>query len=295
MSYITEIQVSISSADESHYEASGFTKINMNLNTGAGGNNIFLWVKKGQRGQAITRVQVTFNENMEVALKKASYTKIEKNLNEGTTGGPIYMWFSRATGEYDVPVIDFNVTKSANSEANLLTAGGVWEEVSCNLNLGNGGEYVYAWMKREQPIFICDVNASNGYDSDQQLLSDGFTRVDVNTNMEATGGDEVFIWYRKTTDFSKSLSDLSISTNPQQEKEANDDGFEKVDVDLNENTSGGAVYLWSKKETGVKSVRALVLLQNMTGVATYQRYGVKVIKRNLNEGNRGAKIYLCHV
>lgn len=295
MSYIIDLNVSINGQEEQDLQKAGFTKINVNLNSGAGGNNTYLWYKKGDEARTVTRVQVSFNEEMERVLKKASYTKIEKNLNEGTTGVPIYMWFSRTKGDYDVPIVDINVTKSAESEAALLTAGGVWEEVSCNLNLGTGDDYVYAWLKRKEPIYICDVTATYGYDSDYQLFTDGYTRVDVNTNMGAAGGAEVFVWYRKTTDFSKSLSDLTISTGPLQYEEAEDEGFEVVKVNLNENTSGSEVYLWYKMEKGVKSVRTMVLLTNKKAVATYQRFGITVVKRNLNEGNRGDTVFLCYI
>lgn len=267
----------------------------MNLNSGAGGNNIYLWYKIGDKTNAVTRVQVSFNEKMEIGLQRDGFTKIKRNLNAGTDGGHIFMWISRTTRpEYDVPIVDVKVTTSAMEEAKLLTTEKDLEKVTCDLNLGAGGDYVYAWLKREQPIYIRNVTATSDYSTDYQLLSTGYTRVDVNTNMGTTGA-ESFIWYRKTTDFNKSLSALTISTSAQQEEDTEDDGFEKVKVNLNENTGGVPVYLWYKEKAGAKSIHAMVLLTNKNAVDIYQSSGINVIKRNLNEQNPGDIIFLCYV
>lgn len=296
MSFITDLDVSINIKDEQDLRERGFTKIDVNLNSGAGGNMIYLWYKKGDETSAVTRVQVSFNEKMGQGLERAGYTKIERNLNAGTTGSEIFMWFSKTKGgDYDVPVVDVNVTTSPESEAKLLTTGGVWEGVTCDLNLGAEGDYVYAWLKRNQATYICDVTATIGYEYDVQWFSTGYTRVDVNTNMGATGGAEPFVWYQKTIDATKSLSNLNISTNPAEEKQAEDDGFEKVKVNLNENTGGSSVYLWYKKETGAKIIHAMGILTNMKAADVYLRSDIKVIKRNLNNGNRGATMNLYYV
>lgn len=293
--YITALEVSTNYEEEQTLEKNGFTKINVNLNEGTqAANNVFLWFQKGDK-LPVTRVQVSFSQEMEVGLEKSQFIKIPKDLNTGTTGEPLYMWYSRTTGSHDVPIVDVNVTVSASSEANRLTARGVWEEVSCNLNLGNGGNFVYAWVKRDKPIYICDITATNTYDQDRNLLSSGYTRVDVNTNLGADGGAEVFIWYRKTTDETNSLSDLNISINQTQYAEIQGESFEVVNINLNENTSGSAVYLWYKKEADLGKVRGMVLLLNKNAVKTYKDAGIKVIERNLNTGNRGEMIYMCYV
>ncbi|XP_055013371.1 uncharacterized protein LOC129410095 [Boleophthalmus pectinirostris] len=290
---ITALDVSTNTEEEKELQAKGFHKIPTNLNEGIpGADNIYLWYQKGDQ-PAVTRVQVTFNKEMEVGLK--DYVKIEKNLNSGTTGVPIYMWYSRAAGTYDVPIVDVTVTAQASSEANYLTARGVWEQVTCNLNLEAGGNYVYAWLKRQKPIYICNVTATNTYDRDVTLFNNGYTRVDVNTNLRAEGGTEVFIWYRKTTDEESSLSALNISTNDKEYEDMQKAGFKLVDVNLNENTSGDRVYLWRKTEPDLDKVRGLVLLLNMNAVDSYKAAGINVIERSLNTGNRGATIYMCHV
>ncbi|KAK7899298.1 hypothetical protein WMY93_020151 [Mugilogobius chulae] len=280
------------SQEEDVLKTQGFTQINVNLNEGTGAaNKNFLWYKKGEKALAITRVQVTYNRQMESSMKE--FTMIDKNINTGTSGGPLYMWFSKAVGEFDIPIMDVAVTTETQDEVSHLTARGMWENVDCNLNLGAGGNYVYAWMKRENPFYICDVTATTTYDNHQELFSKGFTRVDISTNLGALGQD-VFIWYRKTSDSGKGLSALNISTNPEQYEELKRQGYHVVDVNLNENT-GPSVYLWYNSVPGQRKVQGLFLLLDWRSADTYKKSGINVIERNLNTGKQGDTIYLCDV
>ncbi|KAK7899300.1 hypothetical protein WMY93_020153 [Mugilogobius chulae] len=292
--YITDLAVSTCFQEEEGLKRTGFTKVKGNLNEGTGaGNSNFLWYKKGEKARAITRVQVTYKDEMETSME--TFTKIEQNINTGTTGNPIYMWFSRAVGEFDIPIVDVVVTTKTQDEVSLLTTRSVWEKVGCNLNLGAGGNYVYAWMKREKSFYICDVTATKTYDHDQELFSTGYTRVDVSTNLGSLGQVDVFIWYRKTSDQGRALSALNISTTDDQYGGLQRQGYQVVDTNLNENTGGSPVYLWYKSVPGQGTVQGLILLLDWRSVELFEQAGINVIRKNLNAGNDGSMIYLCDV
>ncbi|XP_042246769.1 uncharacterized protein LOC121882519 [Thunnus maccoyii] len=292
--YITHLDVSLNVTEEQELKAQGFKIINDDLNKGALGKYIYIWYKKEDGAPPITRIQVTFNDDMAVGLRAAEYTKIDKDLNAGAAGDHIYLWYFRGGTEYDIPIVDIYVTTDAKDEGRKLKSG--WERLACDLNRGNAGNYIHAWVKRERQTYICDVTATDSYKSDMKLFEDGYIRVDEDTNKGALG-EYVFIWYRQTTDSRRALSDLQISTNDCQHQELQDQNYNKVVrcskyVNLNEGTIGHEVYLWYKQEES-KPIKAITILVNPAAVEWYMQAGVKVIQRDLNTGNLGKTEYLC--
>eukprot|EP00064_Thunnus_orientalis_P022124 superscaffoldBa00007192_g22308 len=288
--YMTHLDVSLSVTEEQNLQAQGYRKINVDLNKGALGKYIYIWYRKEDGAPPITRLQVTFNNDMAVGLRAAGYTPINKNLSAGAAGDHIYLWYFRGQTEYDIPIVDLEVTTDAKDEGWKFKSG--WERLACDLNCGNAGNYIHAWVQRERQTYICDVTATNSYESDMKLFKDGYTRVDEDTNKGALG-EYVFIWYRKTTDPERALSDLQISTNDCQYQELQQKNYEQVSVDLNEGTIGDEVYLWYK-QGGIKPIKAITVLVNPAAVQWYKQAFVNVIKRNLNSGNGGKTEYLCY-
>ncbi|XP_044185529.1 uncharacterized protein LOC122965486 isoform X1 [Thunnus albacares] len=293
--YITHLAVSLNEAEEQELKAQGFKMIYDDLNKGALGKYINICYKKEDGAPPITRIQVTFNDDMAVGLRAAEYTKIDKDLNAGAAGDHIYLWYFRGGTEYDIPIVDIEVTTDAKDEGRKLKSG--WERLACDLNRGNAGNYIHAWVKRARQTYICDVTATDSYTSDMKLFEDGYIRVDEDTNKGAFG-EYVFIWYRQTTDPERALSDLQISTNDCQHQELQEQNYNKVVrcwkfVNLNKGTIGDEVHLWYKKEES-KPIKAITILVNPAAVEWYTQAGVKVIKRDLNTGNGGKTVYLCY-
>ncbi|XP_044185531.1 uncharacterized protein LOC122965486 isoform X3 [Thunnus albacares] len=287
MAYITHLDVSLNTDEEQNLQVQGYLKINVNLNKGAGGNNIYIWYSKEHEAPSITRLQVTFNNDMAVGLIKAGYTKINKDLNAGAAGDHIYLWYFRGQTEYDTPIVDIDVTTDAESGGRKFRFG--WERLACDLNRCVCGNWIYAWVKREKQTYICDVTATDSYGSDADLLQAGYIRVDEDTNKGA-GGAFVFIWYRQTTDPKRALKALQISTTNTQYQQLQQQNYTSVSVNLNEGTGGHPVYLWFKQE-GSRPIKAITILVNLAAVEVYVKAGVKVIKRDLNGGKT---VYLCY-
>ncbi|KAF3695243.1 hypothetical protein EXN66_Car010919 [Channa argus] len=286
--YITQLQVSLNEDEENNLRKQGFIKISGDLNKGVGGKFIYLWYKKGQ-GAPITRIQFTFNDEMSQGLKAAGYQKIDRDLNSGAGGDFIFLWLYRGSSKYDVPIVDLQVSTEATEEAPKFNLG--FERLACDLNRKAEGNWIYLWVKREKPTYICDVTATDNYASDAMNFQNAFIRVDEDTNRGA-GGASVFIWYRVTTDPQQGLKDLKVSTSDEEYQGFKNQQYQSVNVNLNTGTGGSPVYLWYKKADC--SIRSLSLITNMGAVELYDTSGVQVIKKNLNSGNKGATEYLCY-
>lgn len=187
--------------------------------------------------------------------------------------------------------MNLQVTRDAKEEPALLQDG--WERLGCDLNRNAGGNFIYLWVKREKPSYICEITASVDFFSDKCLFELGYTRVDEDTNRGA-GGNYVFLWYRRTTDKRKALTALNISTSLQEEAKLQAEGFKKISVNLNKGTSGGDVYAWHKKEGCESQIQAMVLLTNNKAWNEYQKAGISFVEKNLNYGNNGWIIYLAY-
>ncbi|XP_051266037.1 uncharacterized protein LOC127368849 isoform X3 [Dicentrarchus labrax] len=275
--YITHLELSLDAAEEPTFRSKGFQKNNVDLNNGAGGKSIHLWYKKESGAEPITRIQCAFNRKMEDGLIDAGYQKVVDWF---------ILWYFQGQTEYDIPIVDIDVTTDDDSAARKFTLG--WERLS--LDLGLFGTRFHFWLKREKPTYICDVSATETNTSDGRYFKEGFIRIDDDINKSA-GGSDVFTWYRQTTDPQRALSDLNVSTNDLEYQVLQRQNYHRVSVNLNEGTGGNQVYLWYKKQAGNDRIKGLLLIPDV--VEGYRKAGVIVIERNLNAGNKGPTEYLC--
>ncbi|ROL27956.1 hypothetical protein DPX16_11086, partial [Anabarilius grahami] len=242
---ITKLGVSTTKDDEEILGAQGYQLLNADLNEGTGKNRVFLWYKKECGLRPVTRIQFSFLREMKDGLVDAGYELVNKDLNAGVGGDHIFLWYFYGNTEFDLPIVNIEVSKDAKEEPALLKDG--WERLGCDLNRGAGGNYIYLWVKREKPSYICEITATTDFKSDKQKFDLGFTRVDENTNRGA-GGNSIYLWYRRTTDKSKALTALNVSTDFQENVRLQNEGFKKVSVNLNAGTTGNDVYAWYLNE-----------------------------------------------
>ena len=88
---ISEITV-ISGGSASIPPPDGYTKINMDLNAGAGGAFIYVCYKKGV-GAPVTGLFVTRNSQQPPA--EPVFTRINVDLNQGAGGDFIWLWYTK--------------------------------------------------------------------------------------------------------------------------------------------------------------------------------------------------------
>ncbi|XP_068564879.1 uncharacterized protein [Cebidichthys violaceus] len=286
--YISHLDLHNDDADEQKLQSEGFMKINVDLNKEAGGKATYLWYKKGSCPAPITRIQLTFNVQMSVGLIKAGYTKVHKPVNHAEGVDPIYLWFYQGSTEYDTPIVAIDVTSEAEKEAQKFRHG--WEKLACDLNRNAGGDWVYIWVKRENPTYICDVAVTDSFTSDEMYFCDSYIRVDEDAH-RGTGSDNVFIWYRLTTNWEHALSDLKVSTTESEFQALQGQNYQPLGFNFNQWT--GSIYLWYKRERSSSPIKTITLLLNIAAVPVYIKAGVTVIEKNLNTGNKGRTEYLC--
>ncbi|KAK9963853.1 hypothetical protein ABG768_007014 [Culter alburnus] len=288
---ITKLDVSTSQEEEQILGAQGYHLINVNLNEGARGNQVLLWFKKESGNRPVTRIEFSFIDRMKSGLADAGYEVVNRDLNAGVAGDYIFLWYFYGSTEYDIPIVDLTVSKDANEEPVLLKDG--WEKLGCDLNRNAGGNFIYLWVKREKTSYIQEIAATVDFSSDKHMFELGFTRVCEDTNRGAGGQNYVFLWYRRTTDKKKALTALDVSTSLQEESKLQKEGYKKLSVDLNKGTGGNVVYLWYKTE-GDQSIQAMALLINSKAYSEYKKAGINFIEKNLNEGNKGWKMYMAY-
>ncbi|CAN9510742.1 unnamed protein product [Ophioblennius macclurei] len=270
---ITQIAVSLNKTEESQLRAQSFRKDEVNLNKGAGGNEVHLWYKDESSGQAITRIQFSYTDDMAKGLSDAGYRKIDKDLNAGTSGVSVYLWYYKGTTDADVAIKDLHVSTDALDEAQRVRFG--WERLTCDLNQDAGGKWVYLFVARESPVYIQDVTATSTWTSDVDLLERGYTRLDENTNKFVRDG-RVYIWYLKTTDEQKAIRDLQVSTSDDEYNNIQQQGFNVVNVDLNKGTGRNQVFLWYRKD-GNGPIRGIGMITDRA-VKPYQEVGAHVME-----------------
>lgn len=288
---ITKLSVSTTKDDEEILGAQGYQLLNADLNKGTGKNRVFLWYKRECGMRPVTRIQFSFSSEMKAGLVNAGYELVNKDLNAGVGGDHIFLWYFYGNTEFDIPIVNIEVSKDAKEEPALLQDG--WERLGCDLNRGAGGNYIYLWVKREKPSYISEITATADFNSDKQKFDLGFTRVDENTNRGA-GGNSIYLWYRRTTDKSKALTALNVSTDFQENVRLQNEGFKKVSVNLNAGTTGNDVYAWYLNEGCESQIKVMVLLINSNAWPVYQKAGVNFVDKNLNEGNKGQAMYIAY-
>jgi len=84
----------------------------------------------------------------------------------------------------------------------------------------------------------------------------GFTRVDFNLN-SGVGGASVYLWFKKydpassnTSHGMEAITHLNVSTSAQEEAHFQQEGYTKLDGNLNEQAGGNEVFIWYKKSSG---------------------------------------------
>ncbi|XP_073800352.1 uncharacterized protein [Danio rerio] len=288
---ITKLNISTTKDEEEILGANQYHRLNADLNAGTKKDRVFLWYKKECGLKPVTRIQFSFKRDMEKGLEAAGYEQVKKNLNAGTTGDKINLWYFYGSTESDIPIVDLEVSKDATEEPDFLRDG--WERLGCDLNRSAGGNFIYLWVKREKPSYICEITASTDFNSDKQKFDLGFTRVDEDTNRGA-GGNSIFLWYRRTVDKSKALTGLNVSTNFEEDVRLENDDFKKLSVNLNTGAGGNDIFAWYLNKGCESQVKNIVLLINSAAWVVYQKAGINFIDKNLNEGNQGKEMYLAY-
>ncbi|KAG8011110.1 hypothetical protein GBF38_005771 [Nibea albiflora] len=173
----------------------GYTKINKDLNAGAGGDQIYLWYFKGstEYDTPIVEIDVTTNAQDEDSKFNNGWERLSCDLNRNAGGNRIYIWMKREKQTY---ICDVIATDSFGSDADYFQQGYI--RLDEGINRGAGGVYVFIWYRQttNQRNALTDLKVSNSDQEYQSLQQQNYKLVNVDLN-QGTGGNQVYMWYKK--------------------------------------------------------------------------------------------------
>ncbi|MFT3773072.1 MAG: hypothetical protein QM820_47430 [Minicystis sp.] len=116
-------------------------KVDVDLNRGAKGDYIWLYLLRGDVGRAVTSLYVSIGTNP----PPAGYHRIPLDLNAGAGGDYVYLCYSRDRN-LGAPIRNVGVIAARNNVASLIPTG--WQILQGDLNSGAGGDFVHVIFER---------------------------------------------------------------------------------------------------------------------------------------------------
>jgi hypothetical protein len=110
----------------------GYTKINVDLNQGAGGDFIYVCYKKGV-GAPVTGLAVTLGGNQ--PPPDAVYTRIDVDLNRNAGGDFIWLWYTKDPA--------CTTIRNLHVQANTGAPPDGYTRIDVDLNRNAGGAFIY--------------------------------------------------------------------------------------------------------------------------------------------------------
>ena len=133
---VTEITV-IYGGSSGIQPPAGYTKINVDLNQGAGGDYIYVCYKKGV-GAPITGLAVTVNDGLPPT--DAAYTRINVDLNRNCGGDTAFIWLWYTKDPACTTIRDLHV------QANTGPPPAGFTRINVDLNYDAGGDSAYIYL-----------------------------------------------------------------------------------------------------------------------------------------------------
>ncbi|XP_032398374.1 uncharacterized protein si:dkey-30j10.5 isoform X1 [Etheostoma spectabile] len=94
--------------------------------------------------------------------------------------------------------------------------------------------------------YISDLAVSIDEADENQLISQGFKKINVNLNQGA-GGNKIYLWYKNG---SEQITRVQFSFNQAMAEGLSIAGFTKIEKNLNAGSGGDYIYLWFSRKSG---------------------------------------------
>lgn len=166
---ITELHVSTQAAEEPNKYKQGYERLACDLNRGAGGNWIHLWVKREKTTFICDIIANAEFEGDKVNFNNG-YIRVDDNTNRGAGAPYIFIWY-RQTSDAKDAIRDLAISTN-NDESKILQAQG-YQRVNQDLNEGTKGKEVYLWYKKytssaaiKAITLLIDPAAKQAYEND---------------------------------------------------------------------------------------------------------------------------------
>ena len=120
---------------------SGYVKIPVDLNKGAGGEYVYICYSRTASGPPITNVQVFAGSSSSFPIQNG-YTKINKDLNKGAGGKYIYLCYTTANWNCSPPITSLNVAQGSSRHTYPVSAEWIRIDQDCSEEAGGSYNYV---------------------------------------------------------------------------------------------------------------------------------------------------------
>ncbi|XP_034072020.1 uncharacterized protein LOC117546047 [Gymnodraco acuticeps] len=236
---ITKVQVSFNEEMAHGLIKAGYKKINKDLNAGVGGNQLYLWYSQGsgEFDTPIVDINVTTDSADEAKKFGFGWERVTCDLNRGVCGNWIHLWLKREKETY---ICDVTATDSFGSDIDLFKNGYI--RLDEDTNRGARGAYVFIWYRQttDPEKAVKEIQVSVKADQYLEYQHQDYDPVVVDLK-KGTGGNQVFLWYKK--EGSSPMKAIVLLLNKDAFEEYPKAGFKLVKRNLNEGTNGWVEYL----------------------------------------------------
>ncbi|KAK9963819.1 hypothetical protein ABG768_006988 [Culter alburnus] len=142
---IVDLEVTIDANEEPALLKDGWERLGCDLNRNAGGNFIYLWVKR-EKTSYIHEITATVDFTSDKNMFNMGYTRAGEDTNRGAGGKYVFLWYRRTTEEKQA-LTALDVSTSLQEESKLQKEE--YKKISINLNNGTCGKDVFLWHKKE--------------------------------------------------------------------------------------------------------------------------------------------------
>ncbi|KAM9744069.1 uncharacterized protein ACNS7B_011370 [Menidia menidia] len=145
---IKELQVSSEPKKEAELSQSGWETVDCDLNRKAGGNYVYLWVKRAQKTY-IQDIAATRGFDQDKEMFQKGYIRMDTPINRDAEGFWIFMWYRQST-KHEGAIGDLQVACGDEEKIRFITQGYmmVFEVLS-----GGPGDPINVGTK-EKPVYV---------------------------------------------------------------------------------------------------------------------------------------------
>ena len=267
----------------------GWTKLQHDLNAGAGGKYVYLCYRTDD-GDPVVDIKIIKGDNCNIP-PPAGFTKISEDVNSGAGGKYIYICYRKGPG---VPITNVSVISGPHEEYADPVPGLGFVKINQDLNEGSGGDFVYLCYQPDPMVPITDIFLLTG-DDDKIEAPDGYYKLCTDLNKGA-GGKFIYLCYKKSYDSPIVGLDMITSSNPYVMPPQ---GYTRLDPGTNYGNRGLNVYLCYITESSMPPGEGQEAVLDITAIVgdnsdiVAPPHYIK-LNHDTNSGAGGKFIYLCY-
>ncbi|XP_073349222.1 uncharacterized protein [Pagrus major] len=190
---IVDVDVTTVAESEARMLRNGWERLTCDLNRGAKGNWIHVWVKR-EHQTYICDVTATDSYGSDEQKLRDGYIRMDEDTNRGANGNYVFIWY-RQTTDPQRALTDLQV--STNGSERQVLAQQNYQPVNVDLNEGTDGSAVYLWHKKgESNNPMKAITLLLNSEAIEEYEKAGFNLIRRNLNTGNKGWTEYLCYYQ---------------------------------------------------------------------------------------------------